>query len=90
MGSVSYTHLATGATKPATVETGANVNVPLFVEQGDKIKICLLYTSQTAEEAIGTLVAGDEYPDFICGGNGMPQLYDAGALVALEMCIRDR
>ena len=30
---------ATGATKPATVETGANVNVPLFVEIGDKIKI---------------------------------------------------
>ena len=30
---------ATGATKPATVETGAIVNVPLFVEQGDKIKI---------------------------------------------------
>ena len=30
---------ATGATKPATVETGAVVNVPLFVEQGDKIKI---------------------------------------------------
>jgi elongation factor P len=30
---------ATGATKPATVETGATVNVPLFVEQGDKIKI---------------------------------------------------
>lgn len=30
---------ATGATKPATVETGANVNVPLFVEQGDVIKI---------------------------------------------------
>ena len=29
-------------------------------------------------------VAGDEYPDFICGGNGMPQLYDAGALVALD------
>ncbi|MDC7300924.1 elongation factor P [Agathobacter ruminis] len=30
---------ATGATKPATVETGAQVSVPLFVEQGDKIKI---------------------------------------------------
>ena len=30
---------AQGATKPATVETGANVNVPLFVERGDKIKI---------------------------------------------------
>ena len=30
---------ATGATKPATVETGAVVNVPLFVSTGDKIKI---------------------------------------------------
>lgn len=30
---------ATGATKPATVETGALVYVPLFVDQGDKIKI---------------------------------------------------
>ena len=30
---------ATGATKPATVETGAVVNVPLFVEIGDKIQI---------------------------------------------------
>ena len=30
---------AQGATKPAVVETGASVNVPLFVEQGDKIKI---------------------------------------------------
>lgn len=30
---------ATGATKPATVETGAQVSVPLFVNQGDKIKI---------------------------------------------------
>ena len=30
---------ATGATKPAVVETGASVNVPLFVDRGDKIKI---------------------------------------------------
>lgn len=30
---------ATGATKPATVETGATINVPLFVEIGDKVKI---------------------------------------------------
>lgn len=30
---------ATGATKPATVETGAVVNVPLFIEQGERIKI---------------------------------------------------
>ena len=30
---------ATNATKPATVETGAQVYVPLFVENGEKIKI---------------------------------------------------
>ena len=30
---------ATNATKPAIVETGAEVKVPLFIEQGDKIKI---------------------------------------------------
>ena len=30
---------ATGATKPATVETGAQVKVPLFVDAGTKIKI---------------------------------------------------
>ena len=30
---------AQGATKPATVETGAQVNVPLFVNEGDVIKI---------------------------------------------------
>jgi len=30
---------ATNATKPATVETGAAVNVPLFINEGDKIKI---------------------------------------------------
>ncbi len=30
---------ATNATKPATVETGATVNVPLFINEGDKIKV---------------------------------------------------
>ena len=30
---------ATNVTKPATVETGAQVAVPLFVNTGDKIKI---------------------------------------------------
>lgn len=30
---------ATNATKPATVETGASVNVPLFINEGDKIRI---------------------------------------------------
>lgn len=30
---------ATGATKPATIETGAVVNVPLFINIGDKIRV---------------------------------------------------
>lgn len=30
---------ATNATKPAVVETGARLNVPLFINEGDKIKI---------------------------------------------------
>ena len=30
---------ATNVTKPATVETGAEIKVPLFINEGDKIKI---------------------------------------------------
>ena len=30
---------ATGATKPATLETGYTVQVPLFINEGDKLKI---------------------------------------------------
>jgi elongation factor P len=30
---------ATNATKPATVETGVSINVPLFINEGDKIRI---------------------------------------------------
>lgn len=41
-------------------------------------------TGQSAQEAIGTLIAGGEYPDFIDGGDGAKQLYDAGALVPLD------
>ena len=30
---------ATNATKPAILETGAKINVPLFINEGDKVKI---------------------------------------------------
>ena len=30
---------ATNATKPAKLETGAKINVPLFINEGDKIKV---------------------------------------------------
>lgn len=50
---------------------------------GVKVKETWL-TGQTAQEAVGTLIAGGEYPDFIDGSDGAAQLYDAGALVALD------
>jgi elongation factor P len=30
---------SSGATKPATIETGATLNVPLFIEEGDMIRV---------------------------------------------------
>lgn len=50
---------------------------------GVKVKETWL-TGQTAAEAVGTLIAGGEYPDFIDGSDGAAQLYEAGALVALD------
>ena len=43
---------ATGATKPATVETGATIAVPLFVSQGDKVKI----DTRTGEYSVQSLI----------------------------------
>ncbi|MDD6811283.1 MAG: extracellular solute-binding protein [Lachnospiraceae bacterium] len=50
---------------------------------GAKVKETWL-TGQTDKEAVGTLIASGEYPDFIEGGSGTPQLIDAGALVPLD------
>ena len=43
---------ATGATKPAKVETGAMVNVPLFINEGDVIRVDTR-TGQYLERAKG-------------------------------------
>ena len=50
---------------------------------GVKVKETWL-TGQTAEEAVGMMITGGELPDFICGGSGQSQLYDADVLVALD------
>ncbi len=47
---------------------------------GVKVKKTWL-TGQTAAEAIGTIIAGGDYPDFIDGGEAMMALYDEGVLV---------
>lgn len=68
---------------------GSEINDDNEVQQliaektGAKVKETWL-TGQTASEAVGTMIAGGEYPDFIDGSDGMQQLYEAGALVALD------
>lgn len=41
-------------------------------------------TGQTTAEAIGTLVAGGVYPDFISAGEGCQRLYEEGVLIPLD------
>lgn len=71
------------------VPAGTEINDDNEIQQkiaeitGVKVKETWL-TGQTAQEAVGTLIAGGEYPDFIDGGDGMAQLYDAGALIPLD------
>lgn len=68
---------------------GAEINDDNEIQQkiaeitGAKCKETWL-TGQSTQEAVGTLIAGGEYPDFIDGNEGTTQLYDAGALVALD------
>ena len=50
---------------------------------GVKVKETWL-TGQTADEAVGTMIAGGEYPDFIEGGSRQMQLYEADALIPLD------
>ena len=41
-------------------------------------------TGQTADEAVGVMIAGGEYPDFITGSTGHSKLLDAGAYIAID------
>jgi elongation factor P len=47
---------ATNATKSATVETGATVSVPLFINEGDKIKIDTASGSYMERKRINNLM----------------------------------
>lgn len=55
---------------------------------GAKVKETWL-TGQTAAEAVGTMIAGGEYPDLIDGSDGTAQLCDAGALIPLDTYLDD-
>lgn len=68
---------------------GSEINDDNVVQQkiaeitGAKVKETWL-TGQTAEEAIGTLIAGGEYPDLVDPSDGRQQMIDAGGLIPLE------
>lgn len=70
---------------PASTEINDDNEIQQMIAEitGVKVKETWL-TGQTAAEAVGTLIAGGEYPDFIDGGDGMSMLYDAGALIPLD------
>lgn len=71
------------ATAGSEINDDNEIQKIIAEKTGVKVKETWL-TGQTAEEAIGTIIAGGDYPDFIEGAAAMPQLYDAGALVALD------
>ncbi len=64
---------ATNVTKPATLETGAEIKVPLFINPGDKIKIdtraASIWSAARTDDSVGYL-----RPVRICAGvDGAPQ-----------------
>ena len=67
----------------AEINDGNDIQEIIAKKTGVRVKETWL-TGQTDAEAIGTIIAGGEYPDFINGGDSMKPLYDAGALVAWD------
>lgn len=65
------------------INDGNEIQEIIAKKTGVRVKETWL-TGQTDAEAIGTIIAGGEYPDFINGGDSMKALYDAGALVAWD------
>lgn len=65
------------------INDGNEVQEIIAKKTGVRVKETWL-TGQTDAEAIGTIIAGGEYPDFINGSDAMTSLYDAGALVAWD------
>lgn len=76
--------------EPASVERTEDNEVKKMIEDKTGVRVKETYlTGQTAEEAIGTIIAGGDYPDLINGGDAMKPLYDAGVLVALDDYLDD-
>lgn len=62
------------------INDGNEVQEMIAKKTGVRVKETWL-TGQTDAEAVGTIIASGEYPDYINGGEAMKQLYDAGVLI---------
>ena len=71
------------ATATTTITDDNEIQAIIAEKVGAKCKETWM-TGGDAGEAIGTLMASGQYPDFINGGDASKQLYDAGALVAWD------
>ncbi|MBQ7359735.1 MAG: sugar ABC transporter substrate-binding protein [Lachnospiraceae bacterium] len=69
---------------PGSEKNDDNEVMQIIAEKtGVKVKETWL-TGQTDAEAVGTIIAGGDYPDFINGSDAHIQLYEAGALIPLD------
>lgn len=65
------------------INAGNEIQEIIAEKTGVRVKETWL-TGQTAEEAIGTIMAGGDLPDFMDAGDGSTKLYEAGMLVAWD------
>ena len=65
------------------INDGNDVQEMIAEKTGVRVKETWL-TGQTAAEAVGTIIAGNDLPDFIDGGDGSVLLYEADKLVAWD------
>lgn len=71
------------ATPGSEINDDNEIQKIITEKTGVKVKETWL-SGQTASEAVGTIIASGEYPDFINGVDAMVPLYEAGALIAWD------
>lgn len=71
------------ATPGSEINDENDVQKRIAEKTGVKVKETWL-TGQNASQAIGSIIASGEYPDFINGVDAMAPLYEAGVLVAWD------
>ncbi len=66
------------------IKSGNDVQEIIAKKTGVRVKETWLPSGQKAKDAVNSIIASGELPDFIDGGEGMDELYQAGKLVAWD------